>query len=247
MHFQGVFALVGLGLVIRLTAYLSAIDAMPPCFAQNNSGVVKTPKGDVTMTKRLLSLALIAIMVAMFIPASAEWTMYVYTDNGKSLNVRRDPMTGDNVIGSLKYGEAVSVRMTMANGWTVINWASGDGFVAYVQSRFLMEYKPAPKTPSTPAPEKKSSTPGSNTTFSAMNDEFKTAVRVSPYTVTARPARASGWVNLRWAPSLDAAVITTCPQGKELTVLAELKNWYQVEDVVTGMIGFISRSYVMRK
>ncbi len=199
------------------------------------------------MTKRLLSLALIAIMAAMLIPASAEWTMYVYTDNGKSLNVRRDPMTGDNVIGSLKYGEAVSVRMTMANGWTVINWASGDGFVAYVQSRFLMEYKPAPKTPSTPAPEKKSSTPGSNTTFSAMNDEFKTAVRVSPYTVTARPARASGWVNLRWAPSLDAAVITTCPQGKELTVLAELKNWYQVEDVVTGMIGFISRSYVMRK
>lgn len=57
------------------------------------------------MTKRLLSLALIAMMLAMIFPvsiASAEWTMYVYTDNGKSLNVRRDPMTGDNVIGSLK-------------------------------------------------------------------------------------------------------------------------------------------------
>ena len=67
------------------------------------------------MTKRLLSLALIAIMVAMFIPASAEWTMYVYTDNGKSLNVRRDPMTGDNVIGSLKYGEAVYIRLDRGN------------------------------------------------------------------------------------------------------------------------------------
>jgi uncharacterized protein YgiM (DUF1202 family) len=200
------------------------------------------------MTKRLLSLALIAMMLAMIFPvsiASAEWTMYVYTDNGKSLNVRRDPMTGDNVIGSLKYGEAISVRMTMANGWTVIDWAAGDGFVAYVQSRFLVNYKPAPK-PVTNTTTKKS-TNTSNTTSGSMNDEFKTGVKVSPYTVIVRPARASGWVNLRWAPTTDATRITTCPQGKELTVIAELKNWYQVEDPATGMIGFIHRNYVNRQ
>ncbi|MBR5111729.1 MAG: SH3 domain-containing protein [Clostridia bacterium] len=202
------------------------------------------------MTKRLLSLALIAVMMAMLFPvvneAKADWTMYVYTDNGKSLNVRSDPMTGDNVIGSLAYGESVSVRMTLASGWTAISWAHADGYVAYVQSRFLIDYKPAPKPTSKPAP-KPTSTSQKSTAFDAMNTEFRSARRVNPYTVVARPSRASGWVNLRWAPSTDTEVISQCPQGKELTVLAELKDWYQVEDPATGYIGFISSKYVSRK
>jgi len=207
------------------------------------------------MTKRLLSLALAAMLLAMLIPAMSvaedEWTMYVYTDNGKSLNVRRDPTTGNNIIGSLKYGEAVSVRMTSANGWATIVWASGDGFVAYVQSRFLVPYKPAPKSNSNQN-QNNNASPAASTTdaakvLSQMNAEFSAGKKVSPYTVIARPSRASGWVNLRWAPTTEAERIATCPQGKELTVLAELRTWYQVQDPATGMIGFISRQYVTRK
>ena len=198
------------------------------------------------MTKRIVSLLLAAMMMAMLIPSLAvaqdEWTMYVYTDNGGSLNVRRDPSTGDNIIGTLKYGDAVSVRMTMASGWTVIDWASGDGFVGYVQSRFLVGSKPAARgtTPSTPS---SGTTAGGS--LAAINKEFKAAQKVTvPFVVVARPSRASGWVNLRWAPSADAERITTCPQGKELLVLAQLKTWYQVQDPETGMIGFISMKYV---
>jgi len=199
------------------------------------------------------------MMVAMLIPAAAfaqnEWTMYVYTDNGKSLNVRRYPSTGDNIIGSLKYGDAVSVRMTSANGWATIDWSGGDGYVAYVQSRFLVPYKPAPKSNSNSGSNSQKNNGSSSAAtgtdaakaLSSMNAEFKTGVKVSPYTVISRPARASGWVNLRWAPTTEAERIATCPQGKELTVLAELKNWYQVQDPATGMIGFISRQYVTRK
>ena len=76
------------------------------------------------MTKRLISLALIAVMAAMFLPALAvaeDKTMYVYTDNGKSLNVRSAPNTGDNLIGSLKYGEKVDV-ISISNGWAKIWW-----------------------------------------------------------------------------------------------------------------------------
>ena len=82
---------------------------------------------------------------------------------------------------------------------------------------------------------------------SALNAEFRTAVKVTPYTIVARPTRSTGWVNLRWAPSMDTEVISICRQGKELTVLAELKSWYQVEDPQTGSVGFISRQYVYRK
>ena len=204
------------------------------------------------MSKRILSLLLAVMMMSTLFISLAHadgWTMYVYTDNGRTLNVRSDPTGGKNIIGRLNYGSAVSVRMTMANGWAAIDYAAGVGGVAYVQSRFLVNSKPAPKTP-TPVPTK-SVTPitpaASSGLFDSMNAEFRSAVRVSPYTVIARPSRASGWVNLRWAPSTEAERIATCPQGKELTVLAQTSSWYQVQDPQTGMIGFIMQKFVYRK
>lgn len=203
------------------------------------------------MSKRLISLLLTVMIAAtLFIPlAFADgWIMYVYTDNGRTLNVRSDPMGGKNIIGRLEYGSAVSVRMTTANGWAVIDYAAGEGGVAYVQSRFLVSKKPSRKSV-TPVP---STQPASDTTdaarvLNAMNAEFRSAVKVAPYTVISRPSRASGWVNLRWAPSTEAERIATCPQGKELTVLAQTASWYQVQDPQTGMIGFIMQKFVSRQ
>ena len=204
------------------------------------------------MTKRLISLALIAVMMAMFLPALASadsyyGTQWVYTDNGKSLNVRSAPNTGDNIIGSLKYGEEVTVIQMYSNGWAQILWeqqANGEFGAAYVQRRFLVNHKPSSQ------PVQPTAAPASDAAdyawiLSSMNAEFRSARKVAiPYTVVARPSRASGWVNLRWAPTTEAERIATCKQGKKLTVLAELKNWYQVQDPETGMIGFISRQYV---
>ena len=205
------------------------------------------------MSKKLLSLALVAILLAALIPtalADSERTMYVYTENGKSLNVRSAPVVADNIIGTLAFGYPVTVTAVSANGWSTILWQNyyGEFFSAYVQSRFLVNYKPGPKPTSGPNP---TAAPSASTdaakVLSDMNKEFTTAKKVSPYTVVARPSRASGWVNLRWAPTTEAERIATCPQGKELTVLVEMKNWYQVQDPETGMIGFISNKYVIRK
>ena len=210
------------------------------------------------MKKQIISLALIAVLMAMFIPSLAAadsyyGTQWVYTDNGGSLNVRSSPNTGNNIIGSLKYGAEVTVIQVYSNGWAQILWEQnqyGEFGTAYVQRRFLVNHKPSSKpvqpTPTT-APSSGDSTNYAKE-FSDMNAEFRSAKKVDvPYTVVARPSRASGWVNLRWAPTTEAERIATCPQGKELTVLAELKNWYQVQDPATGMIGFISSKYVTRK
>ncbi len=211
------------------------------------------------MMKRMISLALIAVLMAMFLPALAAadsyyGTQWVYTDNGKSLNVRSSPNTGDNIIGSLKYGAEVTVIQMYDNGWAQILWEQnqyGEFGAAYVQRRFLVNHKPSsqPVQPTaTPASGTSSDTADYAKAFSSMNAEFKSAKKVAaPYTVVARPSRASGWVNLRWAPTTEAERIATCKQGKELTVLSELKNWYQVQDPETGMIGFISRQYVTKK
>ena len=213
------------------------------------------------MTKKLISLMLAAMLAVTLIPALAAadgyyGTQWVYTDNGKTLNMRSTPSTGDNVIGRLKYGAEVTVVQMLDNGWAQILWeqnANGEFGTAYVQRRFLVNHQPTSQ-PTQPA---QTVTPASGSTaaatdyakvFTSMNTEFRSARKVAaPYTVLVRPSRASGWVNLRWAPSTEAERIATCKQGKELTVLAELKNWYQVQDPETGMIGFISRQYVTKK
>ena len=177
------------------------------------------------MKKQIISLLLIAVMAAMFLPtvAFADYygTQWVYTDNGKSLNVRSTPSTGNNIIGSLKYGAEVTVVEIYSNGWAQILWeqnAYGEFGVAYVQRRFLVNHKPSSQ------PARPSTVPASGGTVAT--------------------ADLSGWVNLRWAPSTEAERIATCPQGKQLTVIGETRNWYQVQDPQTGMIGFISRQYV---
>ena len=213
------------------------------------------------MIRKIISLALIAVMAAMLIPALAAadsyyGTQWVYTDNGKTLNVRSAPTTGDNIIGTLKYGAEVTVVQMYDNGWAQILWEQneyGEFGVAYVQRRFLVNHQPTskpaqPVQPSAPASGSAAAETDYAKVFSAMNAEFKTARRITdPYIVVARPSRASGWVNLRWAPTTEAERIATCKQGKELIVLAELKNWYQVQDPETAMIGFISRQYVTKK
>ena len=113
------------------------------------------------MKKQIISLLLIAVMAAMFLPtvAFADYygTQWVYTDNGKSLNVRSTPSTGNNIIGSLKYGAEVTVVEMYSNGWAQILWqqnAYGEFGVAYVQRRFLVNHKPT----SQPAQPTQSST-----------------------------------------------------------------------------------------
>ena len=202
------------------------------------------------MTKKNISLtAAVLLMIALLIPVvHADTTMYVYTENGGTLNVRSSERIENNVIGTLPYGAQVTVRSSY-NGWSQIlypwiNTVSGGYRVdyAYVQSRYLISVRPSPYPP-TPAPDPVPA----GSTISSLNVEFRTARKVVPFTVISRPSRATGWVNLRWAPSVEAERIATCPQGKELTVLAELSDWYQVQDPVTGMIGFISRQYVSVK
>ena len=122
------------------------------------------------MNRKLLSLLLALALVLGLAAAVAEsgigaaayfpknnsyldesvMTMYVYTDNGQGLNVRSTPYIGDNIIGLVPYGTKLTVIRFLDNGWACIKWDKiGE---AYVQSRFLQWYEPAPLTPVTPTP-----------------------------------------------------------------------------------------------
>ena len=199
------------------------------------------------MFKRcMIFVTVLSLLLVVFSScfAAGTSTMYVKTDNGKSLYVRSSPWRGDNVIGSLKYGEAVGVDWSYAgnDGWTKVIWGSyGDG---YVMSRYLVSEKPGPYVPSGGGSDKKAASTAESTTVEQMNALVKGAKFVTPYEITVRPTRASGWVYLRWFPSRRSKEVTTLGKGAKLSVLAELKDWYQVEDPESGKIGFLYKSYI---
>ena len=189
------------------------------------------------MSKRIIGFFLaVLLLTAMVIPAVAETTMYVYTTTGAGLYVRSTPeVRKDNVLGCIKYGNPVTVDHSLTNGWTVVKY---DGKIAYVATRYLAATKPADKKV-TPTPTPKPADKTDASVFSKMNDEFKSAKKVNPYTVYVNPARVTSWLNLRWAPSTSAKVIATYKAGSAFTVIATTNHWLQVQDPATGYVGYI--------
>ena len=215
------------------------------------------------MNKRVFTLitAMIMALLMVFTVAAAEddtpsdsaGYYYVYTENGKGLNVRATP--GGEVVGSLKYGTKIyCYYRDGGNGWALIDYSynmPGVGFGSYacfISSRYLRKNKP-PARPSGTSSQTGAKTTGKTTTKTDTEDinaEFRSAKKVTPFSITVRPSRSSGWVNLRWAPSKSAEVLATYRANDKLLVIQELDNWYQAEDQDTGDVGFISKQFVAK-
>ena len=200
------------------------------------------------MMKRTIGLVLAVLLVLLAVAAAAEdgggKTMWVCTQNGKVLLVRTSMSTKDdsNVAGTLPYRAKV-VCYGQMNGWAVIEYCGQHDH--YVQYRFLVDHDPGPYNPgSTPSSSTSASSAKEATTVAQMNALVESAKFVAPYYVTVRPVRASGWVYMRWFPSKNAAQIATFNANYQLIVIAELGDWYQVEDPETGKVGFVYKSYV---
>ena len=143
-------------------------------------------------------------------------------------------------MGNVKYGNTIDVDHDLGNGWTVVRY---DNKIAYVVTRYLSATKPAEKKAApapTPAPSGKTQT----SDLDDVNAEFASAMKVNPYTVYVNPARVTSWLNLRWAPSTKAGKIATYKPGSAFTVIAQTRNWLQVQDPKTGYVGFVSTKMV---
>lgn len=184
----------------------------------------------------LTALILVLVSVSVVTVASAATTMYVKTGNGKSLNVRSGPGKNYDIIGSLKYGEAVGVDGGFVGNpsWTRIVWGGyGD---AYVMTQFLSDSKPGPKPTPDPKEDEKAK----------LKAELKSEHDVEPYYIMTQPPRSTSWVNFRSGPSKTTARLGTYGAGKELLVNGETTNWYRAADPATGTIGYVHKNYAVR-
>ena len=195
------------------------------------------------MMKRVITLLLAALLLAACAPAalaeeSSEY--YIHTENGHALNVRSEP--NGEVIGSLEEGSRVKVESLINDHWAMIlfEYDNGSGmgeWPAYVSRRFLTKENPA---------EAPSTEPREDYTGDAlvdMNAEFAAAVSVTPYWISIRPPRVTSWVIMRWTPDPTGMVINRYNAGDRLSVLKELKHYLQVQDPVTGDVGYIEKQY----
>ena len=198
------------------------------------------------MMKKTLAIFLILSLLAGLAVtiASAEWgysIMYVKTDNGKTLNVRSEPHTGDNIIGRLKYGQEVKVDWSYAgnDGWLKIVY--GSHAQAFVMARYLSETKPGPAPTLTPEEKEKEN--------EKKKLEAETASERAvdePFYIVVRATRISGWINFRTGPSKTTARITSYDDGKELLVIGETNNWYKARDPETDKVGYIAKSFTAK-
>jgi hypothetical protein len=197
------------------------------------------------MLKRILSLTIAAVLaLAVFATAAfaeevtEETTYYVYTENGKDLNVRNAP-NGD-IIGTLPYGEEVKVTAIINDYWALIEYQNGEP--GYVNSRFLVPVHPDEIKKA--IEEEQEHITGDPLTD--IDAEFASAVDVENYKVTCRPARVTSVVSLRWIPSETGRVIARYKATEELIVLKELDHYLQVQDPDTGDVGYIHKKFAAK-
>lgn len=207
------------------------------------------------MTKKLFSmiLALVLLLTALPLAALAEddtppaeaGYYYVYTENGRVLNVREDP--NGKVVGSLKYGSKIHVDAFVDDNWALILYKynkPGYGtaeYAAYVNRRFLRKSKPPARksgAQATPAPA------AAADPLEELNAEWKSAKKVDEYEAIIRPTRVSGWVSMHWGPSLDTEIMITFKANDRVLVIAETDNWLQVTDPDKGYVGFIKKNFI---
>lgn len=195
------------------------------------------------MKKRAIAFLLVTgiLVLALASCAMAVSTVkYVYTRNSRPLNVRVWPDTKSALLGTIPNGTAVTVEgYTTDYTWAYIVY---NGQNAYVMTQYLVDTYPGGGSTPTPVP-------GGEGTYqrivSSLENEFRTYRVVEPYTVLAKPTRATGWVNLRYVPSTEFGHAENLYANTQLTVIAETQNWLQVRKNDTGVTGYVMRIYTI--
>ena len=201
--------------------------------SRQNKKTNENNEEDKTMTKKIITLALIVMSVfTLLIPVSmadTAKTMYVNTANGGPLNVRSAPDdTQNNLIGQYRYGDAVTVIGGPDGGWYTVRFKNRTG---YVMAKFLTANRISDE-----AIQKKE-----------IERQLNNYRDVAAFTVYARPTNpATGWVNFRTNPGTGASAMAKLYNGRMLTVIGQTLDWYKAIDSVTGSVGYVMKTFVSR-
>lgn len=174
--------------------------------------------------------------ICVFRPSASQQaigTLYVDTANGGTLRMRTRPDTNASDVTSLKNGTALKLYSYVNSQWAYVSYKD---YYGYCMVRYLSDVPPGKRPAPTPAPAVPSQQQNLYSGFSAAN-----------YRVLVHPSVPTGFVNLRWAPSLDAPVQSIYYANTELRVIATNGTWCQVIDDRNNVCGFMMSTYMKRR
>ncbi|MFH1512922.1 MAG: SH3 domain-containing protein [Bacillota bacterium] len=185
------------------------------------------------MKRRLAFIFAVLLLVCVGTSAMAYTTMYVYTSNGQPLNMRDAPSIIGNVMTQIPNGAAVRVNDVLDDTWYSVSY---NGYTGYSMSRYLVGATPTctpwPYPTVTPSP------------WGAFPNEIFFGFQPAYYKAMVRPSNPAGYVNMRWAPSLQADINSCYYANTVLTVMSQNSLWCQVLDESGKIMGFIMRQFL---
>lgn len=154
---------------------------------------------------------------------------YVDTPRGSNVRLREEPNTSSTTLASIPNGTAVTTFGYVTRNWIDCSYRGQRG---YIYAQYLSLYPPEPRPVPVPTPRPQPIA-GLFSGFTPAN-----------YQVVVTPTRSTGFVNLRWAPSLDVPVMNHYYNGTVLDVLYQNAEWCQVYDRQNNLCGFMMRAYL---
>lgn len=145
-----------------------------------------------------------------------------------NVNIRLEPSTEADILGSLAPGDKVSV-VGETSDWFKVNIS---GNIGYINKAFLVNTQPSADAAQT---DETQPTVSESTMISAeLNSYVDYGTSYDYYTTTD--------VNLRAQPGTDSDTVNTLDSGTAVSVIGETSNWYVVS--VNGETGYVSKSYI---
>lgn len=171
-------------------------------------------------------------------------TLYVKTSGG-TLNLRAEPYAKADKLAKIPYGHSVVALDKYENGYLYVSYNSGKKhYEGWVDIKYLDASKPQPKPTSKPDPKPTAKPDPEKETVASLNfRSYKLIPEGTTYIVASKPNRSGGFVNLRWVPSMDSAIIERMYAGEQMIVISEGSKWLQVQ-CADGYVGFIMKNFV---
>ena len=195
--------------------------------------------------KRLSVLLIAAVLLVATMSAAFAATMYVDTANHKTLNLRSHD--NDKVIAQIPYRAAVEVHSFFQSDTCA--YVTYNGQFGWVYTRYLSWNRPAKSSATANIAKntaKNTASTVKNTASTAGTNVFSGIKKVTAYDAVVQPGTPTGYVNLRWAPSKQAAIHGVRYLGNSVRVIAENKYWAQVIDNKSGECGYMLKKFLKK-
>ena len=179
--------------------------------------------------KKVSVLVVIILLILMMTSVASAKEMIVHSWNDFAVAVKdycNDPGVS---IGEIEPGEIIDVRAYQGekSEWAEI-WF--EGTTAYIKTQYLRD--PYSYTSELHDEEE---------CYWSLYDPMENPLPV----VAPNPKRITGFVYLRFSPESEGRIAKRMSTECVMTVLAEIGNWFQVREEISGIVGFVRTDEVV--